>query len=81
MGKSVLINAKIDLCADHVIFTERLMTNLVSNFECLFRYFSANIKIRPERSPIHSKLSLLSYSVASIKRTGSLNYFEVFAPP
>jgi hypothetical protein len=27
------------LCADHVISTGRQMTNLVSNFECLFRFF------------------------------------------
>ena len=25
--------------------------------------------------------NIVAYSVVSIKRTGSLNYFEVFAPP
>ena len=34
------------------------MTNLVWNFECLFCFFSADIKIRSERSPIHSKIVL-----------------------
>ena len=52
--------SKSYLCADHVILTGRRMMNLVSNFECLFDFFSADIKIRSERNPIHSKLSLLS---------------------
>ena len=51
----------LDLCADHVILTGLQMTNLVLNFECLFWFFSsADIKIRSQRSPINSKLSLLS---------------------
>ena len=29
----------VPLCADHVISTGREMTNLVSNFECLFLFF------------------------------------------
>ena len=47
----------LHLCADHVI-----LTNLVSNFECLFWFFfsSADIKIRSERSPIYSKWRILS---------------------
>ena len=43
---------KIILCADQVISTGRWMTNLVLKFECLFWFFSADIKIRSERSPI-----------------------------
>ena len=54
------------LCSDHVISTGRQMTNLVSNFECLFWFlFSVDIKTRSERSPIHSKLSLLSKGALS----------------
>ena len=41
------------------ILTGRRMTNLVLNFECFFLFFSADIKIRSERSPIHSKLFLI----------------------
>ena len=48
-------------CVDHVNLTGHQITNLVLNFECLFWFFfSSDIKIRSERSQIHSKLSLLS---------------------
>ena len=42
------------LCVDHVIWTVCVITNLVLNFECLFWFFSADIKIRSERSTNHS---------------------------
>ena len=49
------------ICADHVISTGRRKTNLVSNFNVCFEFFfSVYTKIRSERSPIHSKLSVLS---------------------
>ena len=52
----------IDLCADHVISTGPRMTNLVLNFECLFWFFSADIKSRSDSSKNHS------YKGALLKR-------------
>ena len=49
-----VLTATIVQGPDHVILTGHRLTNLVSNFECLFSFFSADIKIRSERSPIIS---------------------------
>ena len=39
LNETTLGNDNLNLCADHVISTERRMTNLVLNFECLFLFF------------------------------------------
>ena len=47
-------------------------------------HFSLDMKYESMNVLLHLKNYLkmsLNYSVVSIKRTGSLNYFEVFAPP
>ena len=48
------------LCADHVISKGRRMTNLVSNFECLFWFFQQTLKWDLKEVQFTKKSSLLS---------------------
>ena len=68
---------------DHVISTGHQMMNLVSSFECLFWFFSANIKIWCERSPIHLKYLFIIpwrypkfHDSAAVKKHSNNRYFE-----
>ena len=62
-----------DFCMDHVILTGPRMTNLVSNFECLFSFFLADFNIRSEKR-------FPKFQNSSIVKKHSNNKYSKFDP-
>ena len=62
MRKPQIFKEFNQLCADHDISTGGLMMNLVSNFECLFQFFSLTLKSDLKEVQFNQKSFLLIWA-------------------